>query len=355
MNTTTTDLPTERVLVGDALEQLRGLPDASIDTVVTSPPYFRLRNYGVKGQIGLEPNVDQWVAALRAVMTEVGRVLKPTGTLWLNLGDSYSRSIRHGAPAKSLLLAPEKLLLALEADGWLLRNKVVWAKSNGMPAAARDRLTPKWEPLFLLTRSPNYFFDLDAIRIPPRSRLAKPSPVSAATKHAVTDGPRPPWAGPAAGRNDGLEALKAQGRSSHPLGANPGDVWTIPTASYRGAHFATFPPALVERPLRATCPERICRTCGTPWWRSPVVRDLGALAVLGKLRKSCPCEQRDWQPGVVLDPFMGAGTVGLVAQQLGRRWLGIELNPAFADQALARIHTNQPKGGTHGTPRTKAA
>lgn len=332
-----TELPTGEVLVGDALDRLRRLPTASVDTIVTSPPYFRLRNYQADGQIGLEQNVDEWVGSLRAVLREAARVLKPSGTCWLNLGDTFSRSPRHGAPPKSLVLAPEKLLLALEADGWLLRNKIVWAKPNGMPASVRDRLACRWEPVFLLTRSPDYFFDLDAIRIPATSTLNRPARLGSSTKYGRHDGKRPAWSGPAAGVNSGLDAMKARGETSHPLGKNPGDWWVIPTASYRGAHFATFPPALVERPLKATCPERVCRTCGTAWRRAQAARELGSLAVLGTLRKSCGCAERAWQPGVVLDPFFGAGTVGVVAEQLGRRWVGIELNKDYARQARERI------------------
>jgi DNA modification methylase len=306
---------------------------------VTSPPYFRLRNYMADGQIGLEPSVDEWVDALLRVMREVGRVLKPAGSVWLNLGDTFSRSPKHGARPKSLVLAPEKLLLALEADGWLIRNKVVWAKPNGMPASVRDRLACRWEPVFLLTRRPDYFFDLDAIRVPATSTLNRPARLGKTAKYASRDGKRPAWSGPAAGVNSGLDAMKARGETSHPLGKNPGDWWVIPTASYRGAHFATFPEALVERPVKATCPERVCRTCGTAWRRAEAARDLGSLAVLGTLRKSCGCADRAWQPGVVLDPFFGAGTVGVVAERLGRRWLGVELNTDFAQQARDRITT----------------
>lgn len=339
------DLPTGQVLVGDAAARLRGLPIASVDTVVTSPPYFRLRDYGVPGQIGLEQSVDEWVDSLRQVMREVGRVLKPGGAVWLNLGDTFSRSPTHGAPPKSLVLAPEKLLLALEADGWLIRNKVVWAKPNGMPASVRDRLATRWEPVYLLTRSPQYYFDLDAIRVPATSSLNRPAVVGEGTKYGNHGGKRPAWSGPAAGVNSGLDAMKARGATSHPLGKNPGDWWVIPTASYRGAHFATFPPALVERPIRATCPERVCVGCGTAWQRAQVARDLGSLAVLGRLHKSCGCPDRAWHPGVVLDPFFGAGTVGIVAEQLGRRWVGIELSRQFADlaeQRLAEQRQRQP-------------
>jgi DNA modification methylase len=338
MNTTPLpELPTDEVIVGDAMQQLRRLPTASVDCVVTSPPYFRLRDYGVAEQIGLEESVDQWVDALLRVMREVSRVLKPAGSVWLNLGDTFSRSPKHGAPPKSLVLAPEKLLLALEADHWLIRNKVVWAKPNGMPASVRDRLACNWEPMYLLTRSTDYFFDLDAIRIPARSSLKRPAVLGSDTKYGTNNGKRPAWSGPAAGVNSGLDAMKARGITSHPLGKNPGDWWVIPTASYRGAHFATFPRALVERPIKATCPERVCLSCGTAWQRAQVARDLGSLAVLGTLRKSCGCAERTWKPGVVLDPFFGAGTVGVVAEELGRQWVGIELNPGYAKQARARI------------------
>lgn len=344
MNTTLTttneahgDLPVGEILVGDAHDRLRQLPDDSIDCVVTSPPYFRLRDYSATGQIGLETSIDQWVDSLRAVCVEIRRVLKPGGAVWLNLGDTYSRATRQGAPPKSLVLGPERLLIALEADGWLVRNKVIWNKPNGMPTSVRDRLSGRWEPLYLLTKSPDYYFDLDAIRIPARTALKRPSIVGKDTKYATTTGRRPEWSGPAAGINSGLDKMKAQGLSSHPLGKNPGDVWTIPTASYRGAHFATFPPALVERPLRATCPERLCQACGEPWRRARIARGLGSAAVLGTLRKSCACEARSWHPGVVLDPFFGAGTVGVVAQKHHRHWIGIELNADYAVQAHERI------------------
>lgn len=330
-------LPVGQVLVGDALHRLKEIPTASVDSVVTSPPYFMLRNYGVDGQIGLEESVDGWVQHLRAVLQEVARVLKPEGSLWLNLGDTYARSPSHGASPKGLVLGPERLLLALNADGWTIRNKVVWAKPNPMPNAVKDRLSNTWEPLYLLTRQRHYLFDLDAIRIPARSQMNRPSVASGTTKYGVRSKARPEWSGPLAGSNSGLEKMKARGQSSHPLGKNPGDVWTMPTASYRGAHFATFPEALAERPLLATCPERVCRDCGTAWRRAALSRTIGSAAVLGALRKSCGCDDREWQPGVVLDPFMGAGTVGVVAERMGRRWIGIELNDDFARLARGRI------------------
>lgn len=330
-------LPVGRVLVGDALEQLRGLPSGSVDTVVTSPPYFMLRDYQVDGQIGLEQSVEAWVERLLVVAAEIRRVLKVHGSLWLNLGDTYARHEKHGARPKSLVCGPERLVLALVNEGWILRSKVIWAKPNPMPASVRDRFTATWEPLYLLVRDRFPYFDLDAVRQPGRSRMLGPVRQGESTKYLVRGGQRPAWSGPLAGTNSGLAGMKASGRNSHPLGKNPGDVWTIPTASYRGAHFATFPEALLTRPLLSTCPERVCLECGLAWRRAAAVQRLGSVAVRGALRKSCGCESRAWQPGVVLDPFMGAGTVGLVAERLNRRWVGIELKAEYAAMSEARI------------------
>ena len=138
------------ILIGDTLEQLQRLPDGSVDCVITSPPYFLLRDYGVAGQIGLEATVDEWVAKLRAVFREVARVLTPTGSIWVDLGDSYSRHHRYGSPAKGLLLAPERLLLALVEDGWIARNKVIWAKANPMPSSVVDRFAATYDSVYFL-------------------------------------------------------------------------------------------------------------------------------------------------------------------------------------------------------------
>lgn len=316
-----------RLLIGDVRLLLPTLPSGSVDTIVTSPPYFRLRDYQHDAQIGLEACVDAWVTDLRAVTTELRRILKPTGLFWLNLGDTYSRHEREGAAPKSLLLAPERLALAMSTDGWLLRNKVIWAKPNPMPGPTADRLSCTYELVYCFARSPTYFFDLDAIRIPHRSRPA----VSRDQPWSVP----PAWRGPNVGSNAGLGRLKAAGLPGHPLGKNPGDVWTIPTAGYRGAHHAVFPEALVERPLQASCPERTCAECGLPWRRS-TIRQVGRLATTGPLAPCCSCDG-PWQPGLVLDPFMGSGTTAVVAERLGRDWLGIELNPDSAAVAELRI------------------
>jgi site-specific DNA-methyltransferase (adenine-specific) len=341
-----------QILIGDIRDQLRDLPSGSIDCVITSPPYYQLRDYGVLGQLGLETTVERWVDDLRVAVSGLVRVLKPTGCLWLNLGDTYSRHAKFGAPPKSLMLAPERLLLALADDGWVVRNKIIWAKTNPMPHGVPDRLSNSYDVVYFLTRTPQYFFDLDAIRLPHRS-----------SPRTRRDGTYPPERVSAplwrqrGGGNRGLAALHSRGEVGHQLGKNPGDVWQLPAANYKGAHFATFPPALVERPLLATCPELICDSCATPFRRvtrarrvergrqraprreSHVLRYSRTYSVIrerGPLLPGCKCGSTA-RPGIVLDPFFGAGTVGVVADRHGRDWVGIEINPSYAQIAEQRI------------------
>lgn len=345
------EIPRRTILLGDALTRLKDLPPSSIDCCITSPPYYALRDYFVPGQIGLEPTVDNWVGDLAAVMAEVGRVLKPAGSLWLNLGDSFSRHPKFGAPAKSMLAAPERLLLALMKDGWIVRGKVIWSKPNALPNSVADRPNVTYEVVYFLVRAPRYFFDLDAIREPHRSRAG----------HRGSSGKDqlPAWAGPlASGSQDGLRRFRPPGQPGHPLGKNPGSVWTIPTKGFRGPHFATFPPELIRRPILASCPEAICTRCGTPWKRQVSVRRItvanpptrpmpadrnvmrfkGYWNTVRNLGDFVPCGcGASTVPGVVLDPFMGAGTVAVVAEQLGRDWLGVEISPEYRDLAMKRI------------------
>jgi site-specific DNA-methyltransferase (adenine-specific) len=339
-------VPRRSILIGDALDRLRSLPEASVDCVMTSPPYFALRDYGVSGQIGMERHVDEWVTRLTAVFDEVARVLKPTGGLWLNLADSYSRHPRYGAPVKGLLLAPERLALSLASRGWLLRNKVVWSKPNPMPTSVKDRFNASHDFVYFFTRQSRYFFDLDAVREPHRSSRTP-------TRHS-SSAKRPEWIGPLAGTRTGLDRLHAEGLPGHHLGKNPGDVWSIATRSYRGAHFATFPEQLVLRPLLTTCPERVCARCRKPWVRTSSTRRLGLVRPTGAgpLVRRYPSrwttlhERGDFipcgcgagtQPGLVLDPFIGTGTVGVVAERHGRDWIGIELSAKYAAMAKERI------------------
>jgi site-specific DNA-methyltransferase (adenine-specific) len=346
-----TTIARNTILAGDAVERLADLPEASIDCVVTSPPY-QLRDYGVRGQLGLEPTVDSWVTNLRAVCRQLARVLKSTGSVWLNLGDSFSRHPRYGVPPKGLLLAPERLLIALAADGWIVRNKVIWAKSNPMPTSVGDRLTLTYEVVYLLVRSRRYFFDLDAIREPFVS--ARPRTIRATQTES--------WRGPLAATRGGLGQARPDGQPGHALGKNPGDVWRMATRGFRGGHFATFPPALLRRPILATCPEAICTACGAAWRRAVTVRRLGRVEPTPNERfvRTYPSRWRTRREtgelapcgcgaptvrGVVLDPFMGTATVAVVARELHRDWIGVELNPDYIELAHIRLGLSPPDSG----------
>jgi len=294
------------ILVGDNLPHLRAMADESVQTCVTSPPYFGLRDYGMPGQIGLEATPDDFVAAMVAVFREVRRVLRDDGTLWLNLGDSYASTSSYNAPrsdcgrtdsprqpnagipegmkAKDLIGIPWMVAFALRADGWYLRQDIIWSKPNPMPESVRDRCTKAHEYVFLLSKSPRYYFDAEAIAEPvaesSRSRLSQPTIEQQAGSTRVP------------GKMNGN--MKAVGNGET---RNRRSVWTVTTKPFKGAHFATFPVDLIE-----------------------------------------PCILAGSRVGdVVLDPFMGAGTTGVAAVKNGRRWVGCELNPEYADMAELRI------------------
>lgn len=299
-----------RILVGDCRDRLRELSDASVQCVVTSPPYFGLRDYGHDGQIGLEPTPDEFVAAMVEVFREVRRVLRDDGTLWLNLGDSYastggtdrkvSETARVGstrntmaqmgdrtskAPSglkdKDLIGIPWRVAFALQADGWYLRQDIIWHKPNPMPESVLDRCTKAHEYIFLLSKSARYYYDRESIREPIKPTSGKINGAPLRGPHVMEEGAR---------RTEKREYDVIKG-------ANRRSVWTVPTQPFKGAHFATFPPDLIEPCVLAGCPEG----------------------------------------GTVLDPFGGAGTTGLVADQLGRDCTLIELNPDYADMARRRI------------------
>lgn len=319
--------PRNVILQGDALEVLRTLAPASVDCVVTSPPYFNARFYqGGKQELGQEPHIDLWVEHLREVAAEIARVLTPWGAFWLNVADVYASRPAEGAPIKSLLLGPERLARALLADGWVVRNRLSWVKPNAMPASAADRLTQSWEFVYFLVRKRHYFFDLDAIREPlakaeaPRPR---PTPDRRACHGARDHG------------HSGLTRLSREGLRGHPLGKNPGDAWRIAGARVRG-HGASFPAELIRRPILSTCPEKVCTSCGQPWQRDRnPVRYVGDKPSPRSLMP-CGCDAAT-RPGLVLDPFMGSGTVALVAREHGRDWLGIELNPQYVQLTRDRL------------------
>jgi DNA modification methylase len=302
------------LLLGDTLETLRTLPAASVDCIVTSPPYYGLRDYGTAGQYGLEATPATYVETMRGVFAEARRVLADDGTLWLNLGDSYayppgsagrqgstgqradreftaeSRPGTRSVPPKNLLGMPWRVALALQDDGWILRSEIIWAKRNLMPEAVKDRPTRAHEQVFLFAKQPRYFYDADAIRENSdpdqeshNQRYARQ--YEAHTERAAATGQ------PGNVNSVGIHSRPGKG------GRNARTVWTISQTPNPQAHFATFP---IELPLR--CVKAGCRPGGT-----------------------------------VLDPFSGSGTTGAAARHLGHRYIGIDLNPDYHDLARERF------------------
>lgn len=298
-----------RLYHGRALEVARELPSSSVDCIVTSPPYYNLRDYGIDGQYGLEATPAEYVENLRALFGELRRVLTGDGTLWLNLGDTFTtradasagptsgRSRPHVMPArtnttaalgrKQLLGMPWRVAFALQDDGWILRRDIVWEKPCAKPESVTDRPSSRHEYVFLLTKSPTYWFDLDAIREPHADTSIKRTAAHRSpTGRAAREGK--PYVG--AGQRETMRL----DQMNHPRGRNPGDVWSIATVPFAHAHFAVMPPTLAQRCVVAGC-----------------------------------------KPGgTVLDPCNGAGTTGLAAQRSGRRYIGIDINADYLDLAL---------------------
>lgn len=302
---------------GDALTVLRTLPDGVARCCVTSPPYFGLRDYGVDGQIGLEPTPDAYVARLVEVFREVRRVLADDGTLWLNLGDSFANDGKKntGLKPKDLIGIPWRVAFALQADGWYLRSDIIWHKPNPMPESVRDRPTKAHEYLFLLSKSPRYYYDADAVaeplatdpkeNYPARARITgrgTQGSANARGKDRDRSGGFPPRKQDGHGRRHaGFNARWDASDGPNRLTRNRRSVWTIPTKPYKGAHFATMPPALAEK----------CVLAGT------AVGD------------------------TVLDPFGGSGTTASVAVTHRRNAIYIDLNETYIALAEKRIGSDQ--------------
>ncbi|WP_254810675.1 DNA-methyltransferase [Natronosalvus amylolyticus] len=414
---------------GDVLETLRALPESSVHLVVTSPPYFNLRDYGVDGQIGLEDSLDAYVETMVDVGHEIRRVLRDDGSWWLNLGDSFAGSNRgswnedNGEPKesyspdvgdlphhttnlqrKSKMMVPHRVAIALQSNEWVVRSDAVWKKENPMPHPVKDRLNEHKEFFFHLTAEPNYWFDLDAIREQPQeSSIGRDD----------TGGQKTTNVDPYPGR-EGKGRIHNFDRACHPNGKNPGDILEVAVRPFPKAHFATFPPELVETPIKASCPPKVCAVCGAPYERSneeiPVwelenpdrpqlkraleiaddagltedhfeaIRSYGfadaghgkncqtgtgnntdeveslakeakealggyfrefvtAYQDTGNFEQACDCPTvgEYTEPGIVLDPFAGAGTTCLVAKRLNRRFVGIDLNPEYVALAQKRV------------------
>ena len=322
-------VPSPKILVGDCLEQMAKIESQSVQTCVTSPPYWGLRDYGHDGQMGLEKTPDEYVAKVVQVFAEVKRVMKDDGTLWLNLGDSYAGSgkgrngdggrtvnpndlqtssagtmlgllapsMPDGLKPKDLIGIPWRVAFALQADGWYLRQDIIWAKPNPMPEPVKDRCTKSHEYLFLLSKSPKYYFDSESMRekgVMSKGDSAGSVQQNTTKTHGVGGGN--------SGLNLAKEKLNAELNEKGFTTRNKRDVWTINAKPFKGAHFAVMPEALVE-----------------------------------------PCVLAGSREGdIVLDPFLGSGTVAVVAELHRRNWIGCELNPDYAAISEARIESARP-------------
>ena len=323
----------ETVLLLDAIAGLRTIESESVHTCVTSPPYYNLRDYGVEGQIGHEDTPEEFVEKLVEVFREVRRVLRPDGTLWVNIGDSYAtrsgaqpptntrnscghteKRVPSGYKRKDLLGIPWLLAFALRADGWYLRQDIIWNKPNCMPESVRDRCTKSHEYIFLLSKSERYYFDAEAISEPiagsSSKRYLQEIEKQAGSLKQPGRGNRPMKAALPrfGGKKYGVDLTdETRTKSGKPYIPTPRrnkrDVWTVSTSGFRGAHFAVFPEKLIEPCILAGCPEG----------------------------------------GTVLDPFAGSGTTGVVAKKLGRGFVGMEINPEYHKMAVDRIKTAPPR------------
>jgi site-specific DNA-methyltransferase (adenine-specific) len=274
-----------QVLHADALAQLRTMPAALVDMVVTSPPYFRQRDYSGEDQLGLEETPEAYIGKLVDVFRECRRTLKDSGSLWLVIGDKYLDGEQLGMPWR--------VALALKADGWVLRSDIIWHKPNAMPSAVKTRPTVDHEYVFFFTKSPDYYYDADAIR-EPHVTFTEKSRMRGGRNHFFRPGGTPEQ-----GKNKGNPNLH-HGRwdqAFHPKGRNKRTVWSISLSKFREAHFAVFPEPLVETCILAGCPDG----------------------------------------GVVLDPFLGSGTTAVVAKRLGRKYIGIDCVAEYCEMARRRL------------------
>lgn len=317
----------------DCIDGLKEIPDGSIHCCVTSPPYFNLRDYRTQGQIGMERTPEEYIEKLVRVFREVRRVLRQDGTLWVNIGDSYatssgpqpptntrnkcghtSKAVPAGYKKKDLIGIPWMLAFALRADGWYLRQDIIWQKPNCMPESVKDRCTKCHEHIFLLSKSPQYYFDAEAISEPVAESTIKRCLQDIESQKGSDRQPNrggrpmtaalPRFGGNKYGADASPETRTKSGREYTPKPRrNKRDVWTVSTRGFKGAHFAVFPPDLV----------RPCILAGAP------------------------------AGGLVLDPFFGSGTVGVVALQEGRNFIGTEINPEYVNIALDRLRKETPQ------------
>jgi DNA modification methylase len=374
------------IYLGDVRNRLSELADGSVQTCVTSPPYWGLRDYGNGDQIGLEQNPDEYVKQMVEVFREVKRVLSDDGTLWLNLGDTYAagkmgrddsgdngrfggqrltpkqRTAPEGLKPKDLVGIPWRVAFALQADGWFLRQDIIWAKPNPMPESVTDRCTKSHEYIFLLSKSAKYYYDNEAIKEPAVDGYKSNEFIPKSDKDLMDTTNIKSAATGASSNNRNDELIMTR---------NKRDVWTINTKPFKGAHFAVMPEALVEPcVLAGTSEAGACAMCRKPYVRiiekgeiaERETRDHLVNVIPGRDKPSrmqskhmlaipkstvgwsqaCDCETSDVVPCTVLDPFTGSGTVAVVSLRLGRSFVGVELNTEYAEIAEKRITDSNP-------------
>ena len=380
LTTCTTDTFIDQVVECDAMTLLRSLPSDSVHCMITSPPYFGLRDYNANEQIGREPSPEHYIKNLVDIFAEAKRVLRKDGTFWLNLGDTYSGGHRasyenndvhvpstrpvmpFGLPGKNMLLIPSRVAIALQESGWILRNDIIWHKPSSTPESVTDRCTKSHEHIFFFVKSPRYYFDQDAIRTPlSASSMARAkSKAEFMRKHHVGSKGKPiderlySHAGLSLGRNGKV--------GFNILGSNKRDVWSVAHgAGYSGEHYATYPPKLIEPCVLAGSPQRVCEVCGAPYRRvtertsmvvTPskksggygsrttsnicgTVQEMPSVTMLG-WEPTCECNAGT-KPGIVLDMFGGSGTTGLVARQHGRSYIMCDVNGDYVKMARDRL------------------
>ena len=297
-------LETNIIHVGDNLFHLTNIPDNSVDMCVTSPPYYNLRDYKNSGQIGAENTVKDFVENLCKVFDEIHRILKPTGSCWVNIGDTYDK--------KRLLQVPSRFEIAMCDRGWHLRNEIIWSKPNPQPISSKDRFWGNHEKFFLFVKDvKKYYFNRDAILVPQaeisirrmfsKNNMSKRKDFNATSKEGFaisSDSQDKHYARMREEMGIDKEFNYEELIKSGKCPTRPEfDTWNVPSVTYKGAHFAVYPPELIEKPILSCCPEQ----------------------------------------GIVIDPFMGSGTTGEVAKLNNRKYIGLELNPEYAILANERI------------------
>ncbi len=358
-----------KIHCGNSLKVLKAMPDNFVDMVMTSPPYWGLRDYGVKGQFGLEKTFQEYITKLCDIFDDIKRTLKDTGTIWVNLGDTYSSTaqgtmgvppdylkgskaglarVNHrpitGIASKSLCMIPQRFAIEMVNRGWILRNTIIWYKSSCMPCSAKDRFTVDFEYLYFFSKQKKYYFEqqFDAMLDSSIKRLDQDidNQIGSTRGH---------------GGNKINGNMKAFGNIEQ--GRNKRCVWNINPSAFSEAHFSVYPEELCITPINAGCPEFICKKCGKAkekilkvvgefqrrWPKnnaegSPYNKQDSMQNIYKEVGYTdCKCKA-GFNPGIVMDPFSGAGTTSLVARKLGRNYIGIEINPEYVKMSEKRIH-----------------